>query len=185
MKNIAVIFGSQHETTIEIAEKISEILIQNGFDVEIYNIAINFSPEHVLMKKFDGFILGSGIQMGQWNPKVKKFIANNHVYFTKKGVKLGMFITCGAARSSDRFSKGNCDYVDFFASDLGLTPDLKANFGGVYDFSYHSNLNIAIRYILKNKEKKENPRQIEIKRENDSVNWDEIITFANNFSAIF
>jgi len=185
MKNIALIFGSQHETTIEIAEKIAEILIQNGFNVEFHNTAINFSPEGILRKEFDGFVIESGIQMGQWNPNVKNFIVNNHSQFTKKGVKLGMFVTCGAVQSSDRFSKGNCDYVDFFANDLGLTPDLKANFGGVYDFSYHSNLNIAIKFILKNKEKIEKQGQIEIKDEEESFNWDEVITFANNFSKLF
>jgi len=185
MNNIALIFGSQHKTTIEIAEKIAEILIQNGFNVEIQNTAIEFEPERLLRENFDGFIIGSGIQMGQWNPDVKKFIVTNRSHFTTKGVKLGMFITCGAAPSSNRYAKGNCDYVNFFANDLGLTPDLKINFGGVYDFSYHSKLNDAIRYILKNKEKIEKTGKIEINDEKDSFNWDDAITFANNFSSLF
>jgi len=185
MKHIGVILGSQHETTIKIAEKIAEILIQNRFNVELQNTAIEFKTERLLTEEFDGFILGSGIQMGRWNPNVNNFIVNNQSHFTKKGVKLGLFVTCGAAPSSDRFSKGNCDYVDFFAKDLGLTPDLKTNFGGVYDFSYHSHLNMAIRYILKNKEKIEKTGKIVINDEEDSVNWDDIITFANNFSALF
>ena len=185
MKNVAIIFGSKHETTIEIAEKMAEILIQNGFNVELHNIALDLNPKHLFREEFSGFIIGSGIQMGQWNPNVKKFIVNNRFHFTKKGVKLGMFVTCGTAQSSDKYSKGNTDYVNFFAKDLGLTPDLKANFGGVYDFSYHSNLNIAIEYILRNKVKKESPGRIKIKNEKDSFNWDDVVNFANNFSALF
>ena len=185
MKKVAIIFGSKHETTIGIAEKIAEILIQNGLIVVLLNTAMEFSPECLLGEEFNGFILGSGIQMGQWNPDVKKFIVDNRSHFTKKGVKLGMFVTCGTTNCSDKFSKGNSDYVDFFAKDLNLTPDLRANFGGVYDFSYHSNMNIAIKFILKNKAKIESPGQIEIEDEKDSVNWDDVITFAHNFSSLF
>ena len=185
MKKVAIIFGSKHETTIGIAEKISEILIQNGFIVVLLNTAMEFSSERLLGEEFNGFIIGSGIQMGQWNPDVKKFVVDNRSHFTKKGVKLGMFVTCGKTQSSDKYSKGNTDYVNFFAKDLGLTPDLKANFGGVYDFSYHSNLNIAIEYILRNKVKKESPGRIKIKNEKDSFNWDDVVIFANNFSALF
>ncbi len=185
MKNVAIIFGSKHETTIGIAEKIAEILIQNSFNVVLHNIAIESSPERLFREKFSGFIIGSGIQMGQWNPNVKKFIVNNTSHFTKKGVKLGMFVTCGTTKCSDKYSKGNTDYANFFAKDLGLTPDLKANFGGVYDFSYHSNLNIAIKFILKNKAKIESSGQIEIEDDNDLFNWDDVVTFANNFSSLF
>jgi len=185
MKKVAIIFGSKHETTIGIAEKISEILIQNGFNVVLLNTAMDFSPERLLGEEFSGFIIGSGIQMGQWNPDVKKFIVENRFHFIKKSVKLGMFVTCGTTNCSDKYSKGNTDYVDFFAKDLNLTPDLRANFGGVYDFSYHSNMNIAIKFILNNKAKIESPGQIEIEDEKDSVNWDDVITFANNFSSLF
>ncbi len=68
---------------------------------------------------------------------------------------------------------------------VGIQSALIDAFGGVYDFSYHSKLNIAIRYILKNKEKIEKTGKIEINDEEDSFNWDEIITFANNFSTLF
>jgi menaquinone-dependent protoporphyrinogen IX oxidase len=185
MKKVAIIFGTRHKTTIGIAEKIAEILIQNGFDVVLHNTAMEFSPERLLGEEFSGFILGSGIQMGQWNPDVKKFIVDNRSHFTKKGVKLGMFVTCGTTRSADKYAKGNTDYVDFFAKDLSLAPDLRANFGGVYDFSYHSNINIAIKFILKNKASIKSPGQIKINEEKDSVNWDDVITFAHNFSSLF
>jgi len=185
MKSIAVIYGTRHEGTTGIAEKIAEILIQNGFNVVLQNIAEKFDLENFFRKDFGGFILGSGIQMGRWTPGMKKFIVKNRGHFTKEGVKLGMFVSCGTAHSSDGSLNACTDYVQFFAKDLGVKPDLMAAFGGIYDFSKNSNLNFAIKFILKNVVKKETPGQFNMKDVNDFRNWDDVVTFTNNFSALF
>ena len=185
MKNIALIYGTRHESTTGIADKIAEVLIQNGFNVVIHNIAIDFDQKHLFKENFVGFILGSGIQMGKWTPNMKEFIVTNRDHFTKQGVKLGMFVTCGIASSSDGSLKGCAEYVDFFAKELGLTPDLTVAFGGVFDFSKNSNLNTAIKYVLKKSAKKVSLEQFNFGEINDFRNWDDIITFANNFSALF
>ena len=185
MKNIALIYGTRHEGTTGIAEKIAETLIQNGFKVVLQNITNKFDSKNFFRNDFAGFILGSGIQMGKWTPGVKKFIVKNRGHFTKDGVKLGMFVSCGTAHSSDASLKACTEYVDFFAKDLGVTPDITAAFGGIYDFSKNSNLNFAIKFVLKSVVKKETPGQFDLNNVNDFRNWDDVVTFANNFSALF
>ena len=185
MKNIGLIYGTRHDGTTGIAEKISEILIQNGFNVVLQNIANKFDSKSLFRKDFASFILGSGIQMGQWTSGMKKFIVKNRDHFTKEGVKLGMFVSCGTAHSSDGSLKACNEYVNFFAKDLGLTPDLTAAFGGIYDFSKNSNLNFVIKFILKTILKKQSPVLFDMKNVNDFRNWDDVVIFANNFSALF
>lgn len=185
MKKIALIYGTRHDGTTGIAEKIAEIIIQNGFNAVLQNISKKFDSKSLFRKEYAGFILGSGIQMGKWTPGMKKFIDKNRGHFTKEGVKLGMFVSCGTAHSSDGSLKACNDYVKFFAKDLGLTPDLTAAFGGIYDFSKNSNLNFAIKFVLKTVVKKETPGQFDLNDVNDFRNWDDVITFANNFTALF
>ena len=182
MKKIALFYGTRFGGTVGIAEKISEVLTQKGFEVLILNTKESENSKEIFENDFSGIILGSGIQIGEWTSKMKQFINENQKYIQKENVRLGMFVSCGTAQTNEGALKACSDYVDDFAEKLKLKPVITAAFGGIYDFSKKSKHGTIKKKLLKGIVKKETPGKFDLDNINDFRNWDEIVAFAQNFA---
>jgi len=182
MKKIAILYGTRFGGTVGIAQKIAEVLTEKGFDVLIQNTKETGNSKENFENDFSGIILGSGIQIGAWTPKMKQFISNNQKLIVKDTIKLGMFVSCGTAFTEEGTIKACKEYVDDFAVKLGLKPVITAAFGGVYDFSKKSKHGMIKKKLLQSIVKKETPERFDLENINDFRNWDNIVAFAEKFA---
>ena len=182
MKKIAIFYGTRFGGTEGIAQKIAEVLTQKGFDVLIQNTKEIDNPKQIFEIEYSGIIIGSGIQIGAWTPKMKHFIEDYQQHIAKESVKLGMFVSCGTAQTEEGTLKACTEYVDEFAIKLGLKPVITSAFGGIYDFSKKSKHGKIKKKILKAIVKKESPGKFDLENINDFRNWDEIVAYAEKFA---
>lgn len=182
MKKIAIFYGTRFGGTIGIAEKISEVLTQKGFEVLILNTKEIDNPKEIFENDFEGIILGSGIQIGEWTSKMKQFITENQELIQKESIKLGMFVSCGTAQTNEGTLKACSEYVDDFAKKLELKPVVTAAFGGIYDFSKKSKHGMIKKKLLKAIVKKESPGKFDLENINDFRNWDNVVAFSEKFA---
>jgi menaquinone-dependent protoporphyrinogen oxidase len=78
---VLVAYGSKYGSTKEIAEKVGEVLKQEGLQVDV------LSADKVKdVTDYQGIIIGSAMYIGMWRKEVKKFVKNNEKELTQKPV---------------------------------------------------------------------------------------------------
>ncbi len=185
MGKIALFYGTRFGGTTRIAQKISEVLASKDHVVVLKNIEELEGFSETETKMFDGIILGSGIQIGQWTGKMKAFITKHKTLLSNGELKLGLFVSCGTAHSEEGKTKACQDYITNFSTEFGLSPDVTAAFGGIFDFSKKSSHGFLKKKVLRAITKKESPGKFDLNGINDFRNWEEISAFAEDFAELF
>ena len=83
MPKVQVVYATRHGATAGIAERIAEVLRTAGADVVIAN-ALD-KPD---ASGFDGYVIGSGVQIGSWFKEGTEFLARNQSTLASKPVWL-------------------------------------------------------------------------------------------------
>lgn len=82
-KNILVTYASKYGATKEIAEKIGEVLRQNGLQVDILPV-----EEVQVLYRYGAVILGSAVYIGSWQKEAVKFLHTHKNSLTERPVWL-------------------------------------------------------------------------------------------------
>ncbi|MHA1521946.1 MAG: flavodoxin domain-containing protein [Promethearchaeota archaeon] len=184
MGKVALFYGTRFGGTTGIAQKIAEILASKDHDVVLKNIEDLAKFSEIEANMFDGIILGSGIQIGQWTGKMKAFITKHKTLLSNNERKLGLFVSCGTAHSEEGKTKACKDYITNLSTEFGLAPHIIAAFGGIYDFRKKSSHGLVKKKLLQAITKKETPGKFIMDDINDFRNWDDISSFATKFAAL-
>ncbi|MHA1791836.1 MAG: flavodoxin domain-containing protein [Promethearchaeota archaeon] len=180
MKNVLIVFGTRFGGTTRIATHIASGLKKNGVNVVVHDVDDLKKDNDVLNEQeFDAIIIGSGIQVGKWTSKMRKFIEKYKEELNKANL-LAMFVSCGTANSEKGIQEAINNYITEFANHHGLHPDIIAAFGGVYDFSSKSRISkvkqAMIKAVIKNNE---DISKYNLKGVNDFRDWNLIDKFTN------
>ena len=126
-----IAYVTKSGVTGENAEIISQILKEHyGLEVNVVNLKKNSKPD---LSQYDNIIIGSGIRMGMWYGKAKKFLKNN---FTDK--KIAIFLSSGMAGLPESYDEAVSKFIN---NKLVKNPHIKPvaieAFGGRYsNFDY-------------------------------------------------
>ena len=116
--NILVAYASKHGATKGIAEFIGEKLRTRGLDVNVFDVGQVDEPV-----RYDAFVVGSALYMGQWMKEAKQFVSKNRILLSRRPVWL---FSSGPTGKERRNKKGQ-DLLD--ASVSGPTDLLKIERG--------------------------------------------------------
>ena len=145
MRRILILYGTRFETTKNTSEKIRDFLETK--ENKVFLIDIN--EEEPTLNDFDGVLIGTGIKMGMWTKKIKKFIKKNKKELEKRIFKFGFFVNCGTASDTERINEAKLKYIDKKLGKMGLTYDISDAFGAIYDFSETSNMGNINKKLIK------------------------------------
>jgi len=79
MTRVQVVYASRHGGTAGIAQRIAEVLRNEGNDVVVANAADRPDPSG-----FDAYVIGSGVQIGSWHKEGTEFLEHNQVMLATK-----------------------------------------------------------------------------------------------------
>ncbi len=80
---VLVAYASKHGATKGIAEKIGEVLREEGLQVDVLQ-----AKQVGDLAQYDAFVIGSAVYMGQWRKDAVNFLKNNLTILTGKPVWL-------------------------------------------------------------------------------------------------
>ena len=83
MTTVQVVYASRHGGTAGIAQRIADVLRNQGADVAIADAADRPDPSG-----FDAYVIGSGVQIGSWHKEGFEFLEHNEVMLATKPVWL-------------------------------------------------------------------------------------------------
>jgi menaquinone-dependent protoporphyrinogen oxidase len=79
MTRVQVVYASRHGGTAGIAQRIAEVLRNEGNDVAVANAADRPDPSG-----FDAYVIGSGVQIGSWHKEGTEFLERNQATLATK-----------------------------------------------------------------------------------------------------
>lgn len=80
---VLVAYGSKYSATAGIAEKIGEILCEEGLQVDVLQ-----AKQVGDLAQYDAFVIGSAVYMGQWRKEVSSLLKKNEEPLSAKPVWL-------------------------------------------------------------------------------------------------
>ncbi len=181
MKKVLMIYGTRYGSTKEISEKIAEILREKQFEVALINISEEAVPS---LGEYDGVLIGTGIRIGKWTKKIKKFVKKKLVELNNREFKLGFYISCGTASKKEKVQEATEKFLLKIAEELGLSLDLYDAFGGTYDLRENSPIGKIVRAALKASLKEEEGWEIVEDKLYDFRDWDQIKSFTEKFASL-
>lgn len=126
MGKTLIVYVTKSGVTEENAKIIADILKANyNFDVDLVNLKTSSKPD---LNQYENIIIGSGVRMGMWYGKAKKFLKNN---FENK--KVAIFLSSGMAGVPESYDEAVSKFIN---KKLEKFPHLKPvateAFGGRY-----------------------------------------------------
>ncbi|MFW9851556.1 MAG: flavodoxin domain-containing protein [Candidatus Thorarchaeota archaeon] len=126
MSKTLVAYGTRYGATAEVAEEIAKIL-QEQFDliVNIVNLDIKF-PKGKELAEYQNIIIGSGIKVGMWTNRAKRFLKSNF-----EGKKIAVYVCSRRAGEPDLYEYAYSKYIEeVLNKNLRIKPIAAEAFGG-------------------------------------------------------
>jgi menaquinone-dependent protoporphyrinogen oxidase len=79
MTRVQVVYASRHGGTAGIAQRIAEVLRNEGNDVVVAN-----AVDRPDASGYDAYVIGSGVQIGRWHKEGIEFLERNHAALATK-----------------------------------------------------------------------------------------------------
>ena len=124
-KKILVAYDTEHGTTAALADKITEVLCEEGYQVDL-----KLARKVYSVSEYDGFVFGTPIYLGAWLPELKRML-----WWHQKAISAkphALFVNCTylkedteAIRSyiSSNWVKPTLDKYSYLnPSSIGLLP---------------------------------------------------------------
>ncbi|GLB50320.1 menaquinone-dependent protoporphyrinogen IX dehydrogenase [Neptunitalea lumnitzerae] len=174
MEKIAIIYASVDGQTFKICKRISAQLQQQGYIVEMTDIATCTYN----LTEFTTVIIGASIRYGTHAKKVTRFINNNIAALNK--VKTAFFSVNLVARKTNKNTFDTNPYVQKFFTKITWKPNLINVFAGKLDYdTYPFYDRMLIKLIMKNTKgptKTNGPIEY--------TNWTRVDSFANQVAEL-
>jgi menaquinone-dependent protoporphyrinogen oxidase len=172
-----VVFGTRWGGTVDVAEKIGEVIKDEGYCVDIINA--KKSPQNINI--YDLVIIGSGIRADKWTKEASAFMEKNAA--SLRGKKTALFVSCqmadGGKESQDKAKKL---YLEKTAELYGLKPIAFGLFGGFLDFSKSHGLLVDIIVRVNSKNLRKNG--LDTRKVRDTRDWKIIEAWAREVAKI-
>ncbi len=166
MKRIAICYGSRYGTTTEIVQEMARTAEEAGAEVDVVDLRRQAFPTQE--GKYDLYVIGSGIQAGQWTKQPLKLIEK----LAESSSRVAIFVVCGDAGSPDRCGIAQTEYLDNIAARYpGLSIISTGLFGGMFDFKRY---NFIVRALVKRIVKSQLPEGEELPETMDFRDWNQI-----------
>ena len=144
MANVVLIYSTVDGHTLEICERLRDIVEGEGHQVTLREL--NESSQ-IDLQPFDRVVIGASIRYGKHRPDVARFIdANQAALEAKKGA---FFSVNAVARKPEKRTPETNPYARKFLEAIAWKPDLVAIFAGKIDYpSYGFVDKTMIRFIM-------------------------------------
>ena len=173
MARILILFATIDGQTARIAERISDLLREEGHDVETRAARIADAAEDAGV--FDGVIVGGGIRYG----KYAKYLASTVARCVKPlAAPTAFFSVCLSADGPGARRATADGYVQEFLDETGWQPAIVASFGGALLYRrYNPFIRFMMRMIVRFA-----GGETDTSRDYEYTDWNAVARFAREFA---
>ena len=168
---VLVVYGTRWGGTVNIAEKIGQIIKDQGYNVDV----VNAKKRPPKVDLYDIIVVGSGIRADKWTKETIAFMEKNAELLATK--KTALFVSCQMADGGkDAQDKAKKLYLKKTAEQYRLKPVALGLFGGFLDFSKSHGLFVDILIRVNRNSLRNNG--LDTTRVRDTRDWQSIEAWA-------
>lgn len=144
MKHILFIYSTVDGHTLEICERLRQVVAREGFQTSMRELTADSAID---LEPYDRIVIGASVRYGKHRPDVTRFIEDN---VDKLRTTPSAFFSVNAvARKPDKRDVQSNPYVRKFLSKITWNPPLIAIFGGKINYPiYRFWDKTMIRFIM-------------------------------------
>ena len=172
--HVLIVYGSKEGQTAKIAERIAQIIRNQGLQVSTYSgkeIQADFATD-----AFDAAIVGGSIHMDNYPTYLREFVRHHRDWLNK--VPSAFFTVCMAIQSQNANEREEAkNYGTRFIETTHWHPRLIDTFAGAVKYTQY---NFITRFIMKMITKREGG-STDTRRDHEYTDWDAVARFTNRF----
>lgn len=177
MTRVLVVYGSSEGQTASIAERIGDVLDDDGIDVTL--VHANHSPADLEPADYDGIVVGASIHAGRHQAAVGKFVSSHHDTLTR--LPSAFFSVSLSAASADPDAREEArNLLEGFLEESSWEPDLTRSVAGALRYSEYGLLK---RFVMKRIAGRESG-DTDTSRDYEYTDWAEVESFAREFATL-
>lgn len=147
MKKILIAFGTRYGSTEETGKFLEKIFEEKGFKAELLDLKGTKEKNWPNITDYSGVIVGTGIKMGKWTNKTKKFLREIKSDIESVGIKLFIYVSCLLCLTDPE--KAREDYLDKKIEKYEIKVEKYEAFGPILDFTDDSRMGWFAKSIMK------------------------------------
>jgi menaquinone-dependent protoporphyrinogen oxidase len=172
--HILIIYGSVEGQTHKIAERIAEVLRNQG--QQVTTLSGERVPADFSLDQYDAAIVGGAIYIGKYPKYIKTFVSRYRDRLNS--IPSAFYTVCMGIRSQRPESREEAlQFGPNFFAETGWQPKLSATFAGAVKYTQY---NFITRFIMKRISKKEGG-STDTSRDHEYTDWASVERFADEF----
>ena len=174
MCKFLIVYGTKESQTAKIAERIGEVMRQNGCHADIRDanqIGADFPVEG-----YTGILVGASIHMGRWSSAACRFVRRYKSHLeTVPSAFFSVSLSDASTTPKERSAFGR--YIENFFNDSGWQPKVVGRFAGALAYTRYG---FCTRFLMK-RIAQSNGKSTDTSRDHEYTDWDEVTKFAKDF----
>jgi menaquinone-dependent protoporphyrinogen oxidase len=147
VKKILIAFGTRYGSTEATAKELAKIFEEKGLQAELLDLKGAKEKNWPKITEYDGVIVGTGIKMGKWTNKAKKFLREIKSDLESAGIKLFIYVSCMLCLTDPE--KAREDYLNKKIEKYEIKSEKYEAFEPILDFTDESQMGWFAKSIIK------------------------------------
>lgn len=174
MARILVAFHSSEGQTARVAERIAQVLRDDGDDADVRALASAPAPDD-----YDGVVLGDSIHVGRHSRPMPKYLERHAAPL--RATRTALFqVSMSAAYPDDEHAAEAQRTLHQLLDDTGFDPDIVAVFAGALVYTRYGWVK---RHVMRSIERRQGG-ETDISRDYEYTDWDAVEHFAHDVHAM-
>ncbi|OVE85021.1 flavodoxin domain-containing protein [Natronolimnobius baerhuensis] len=177
MSRVLVASGSSEGQTTTIAERIGDVLAEEGHEPTL--VHLKHPPADLNVESYDGVIIGASIHAGTHQRYVTAFVREHRAVLNR--LPTAFYSVSLTAASADPESQATArELLEEFLEETEWDPDVTLPVAGALRYSQYGLLKRVVMRRIAGKESGDT----DTSRDYEYTNWDDVAMFARQFSAL-
>ena len=177
MASVLVAYGSSEGQTATIAERIGDVLEEDGHDVTL--VHAKHHPSTLDLEVFDGIVVGASIHAGSHQRYVRTFVSD-HLETLNSTPSAFVSVSLSAASADPATREEARQFLTGFLESTGWDPDLDLSVAGALKYSEYG---LVKRFVMKRIGGKESG-DTDTSRDYEYTDWDDVEAFTLEFADV-
>ena len=177
MSRALVLYGSSEGQTASIAERVGDLLDDDGHEVTI--VHAKHPPAGFSLAAYDGVVVGASVHKGKHQRYVREFVrAHSDELNRLPSAFFSVSLTAmSPAADDERETRG---YIEEFLEETGWEPDLTHTVAGALKYREYGLMN---RFVMKRIAGKKGI-DTDTSRNHEYTDWEDVEAFTREFSRL-
>lgn len=177
MSRALVLYGSSEGHTASIAERIGDLLAEDGHEVSV--VHTKHRPAGFSLAAYDGVVVGASVHKGKHQRYVREFV-RVHSDELNRLPSAFFSVSLTAATAEDDAERETRTYVEEFLEETGWDPDLAHTVAGALKYREYGLMN---RFVMRRIAGKKGI-DTDTSRDHEYTDWEDVEAFTREFSRL-